>query len=216
MEVKPAPSRTGGGARKGQPNRTSTMQTNLTGQAATGYRTGARLLHWLMAVLVLMMLAAGFLMLQEWLSRETRNGLFIFHKNVGVLMLVLIAVRLLYRWANRPVLEPVDMPRWQQMAAHGTHLALYALLIIMPLAGYIRVKAGGFPIEGLDAMGVPSLVPRSDALAAAAKQVHYLGAFALAGVVAMHIGAAAFHAIVKRDGVFSRMWPPVAQKTGAA
>ena len=192
------------------------MQTNRMVQTGAGYRTGARLLHWLMAILVLAMLAAGFLMLQEWLSRETRNALFIFHKNVGVLMLVLIAVRLFYRWWNPPVLEPVDMPGWQQMAAHGTHLALYALLIIMPLAGYIRVRAGGFPIEGLDALGVPPLVPRSDALADTAKQIHYLGAFALAGVVSMHIGAAAFHAIVKRDGVFQRMWPPVAQKTGAS
>lgn len=190
------------------------MQTTISGQSP-GYRTVARLIHWAMAVLVLMMLAAGFFMVEDWLSREMRNSLFVFHKNVGVLLLILVAVRLIYRWRNPPDCEPVIMPRWQEAAAHGTHIALYALLIIMPLAGYIRVRAGGFPIEALDAMGIPPLVPRSDALAAFAKQVHYLGSFAISGLVAMHIGAAAFHGLVKRDGIVSRMWPPVAQKTGA-
>jgi cytochrome b561 len=84
----------------------------------------------------------------------------------------------------------------------------------MPLAGYIRVKAGGFPIEALDAMGVPSLVPRSDALAETAKAVHFYGAFAITGVVGLHIGAAAYHGLFRRDGVFSRIWPPLKRGAG--
>lgn len=78
-------------------------------------------------------------------------------------------------------------------------------MIAMPIAGYVRVKAGGFPIESLDAWGVASLVPRSDALAKSAKAAHYAGALAFAGLVTLHIGAALYHAIVLRDGVFARM-----------
>jgi cytochrome b561 len=94
-----------------------------------------------------------------------------------------------------------------------THGLLYALLVIMPLSGYIRVRAGGFPIELLDKWGIPALVPRSDALADLAKAVHYYSSWLIVLLVAMHIGAALQHAVIKKDGVFSRMWP-AASKTG--
>ncbi|MDG4647784.1 cytochrome b [Roseibacterium sp. SDUM158017] len=175
-----------------------------------GYGTTARLFHWSMAVLVLATIPAGFLMVQEGLDRSLQNALFIFHKNVGVLLLILIVARGVHRLRRPAPPLPAGMPGWQVRVAGATHGALYGLLFVMPVAGYVRVKAGGFPIETLDAIGLPSLVPRSDALAAAAKAVHFYGALALAAVVALHVGAALQHAILRRDGVFSRMWPPVA------
>ena len=114
------------------------------------YRVPARLIHWIMALLVLGMIPVGFFMIREGLDRSLQNFLFISHKNIGVLLLLLIFVRLLYRWRYPPQLAPVAMPRVQQLAAGATHVALYALLLIMPLAGYIRVRAGGFPVEALD------------------------------------------------------------------
>ncbi|MGJ8610769.1 MAG: cytochrome b [Octadecabacter sp.] len=178
-----------------------------------GYRTTARLLHWLMAILILLLIPVGALMIQDGLPRALQNTLFIFHKNVGTLVLILVAVRMFYRWRNPPKLAPVPLPRIQELAAQLTHVGLYAMMLIMPLAGYIRVRAGGFPIEVLDALGVPALVPRSDALAEAAKLVHYYGSFAIAGIAAMHIGAALFHGLIRKDGIFTRMWPPVAKRT---
>jgi cytochrome b561 len=181
--------------------------------APQGYRTPARLFHWIMAVLVLATIPAGFVMVQPDLDRATQNALFIFHKNVGVLLLVLIVLRLAYRLTHPAPPLPDHMPLWQKRVARGTHVALYALLVVMPVAGYVRVKAGGFPIETLDAMGVPSLVPRSDALAEIAKTVHFYGALAIAAFVALHIAAALQHGVLKRDGVFSRIWPPVARSS---
>ncbi|EBA11969.1 cytochrome b [Roseobacter sp. CCS2] len=177
------------------------------------YRVPARLIHWTMAILVLGMIPVGFLMVREGLDRSLQNVLFIAHKNIGVLVLILIFVRLIYRWRNPPVLAPVPLPKAQELAAKATHFGLYALLLIMPLAGYVRVRAGGFPIEALDAMGIPALVPRSEALAEFAKAVHFYGAYAIAILVAMHVGAAAYHGLVRRDGIFSRMWPPVGPKS---
>lgn len=177
--------------------------------ADTQYRGAARLIHWLMAILVLAMIPVGVLMTQQGLERSLQNSLFIFHKNVGVLLLILIVIRILYRLTHKPAPLPSEIPDWQHRIAGLSHLALYTLLFVMPVAGYVRVKAGGFPIETLDALGVPSLVPRSDALADVAKAIHYFGGFAIAGLIAMHIGAALYHGIVRRDGVFSRMWPPL-------
>ncbi|MQX35704.1 cytochrome b [Roseospira navarrensis] len=181
----------------------------------TRYRWPARLLHWSMAALLLATIPAGIVMLQDGLDRTTQNALFIFHKNVGVLLFILILVRLAYRWRHRPAPLPDDLPGWQRTAARLSHGALYAFLLVMPIAGYVRVKAGGFPIETLDALGVPSLVPRSDALAEAAKTVHATGGLAVAGLVVLHISAAAYHGLVRRDGVFSRMWPPFGGRSGS-
>lgn len=171
------------------------------------YRAPARWLHWTMALLVLAMIPVGGLMIQEGLSRPLQNRLFIFHKNVGVLLLLLIVIRVLYRWRNPAPPMPDHLPDWQARIAGLTHGLLYALLIIMPITGYTRVKAGGFPIESLDAMGIPSLVPRSDALAETAKAIHYYGSWAIIFIAALHIGAALHHGLIKQDGVFSRMWP---------
>lgn len=178
-------------------------------QTAETYRTPARLFHWTMAVLVLLMIPAGFLMVQPDIGRDLQNTLFVFHKNVGVLILLLVLLRILYRVFRPPPPLPAAVPAWQARIAGLNHAALYALLVIMPLAGYVRVKAGGFPIEALDAAGVPSLVPRSDALAEAAQAVHFFGALAITALVALHVAAAAHHGILRRDGVFSRIWPPV-------
>jgi cytochrome b561 len=176
-------------------------------ELVTKYKVPARVFHWLMALLVVGMIPVGFLMIDETLSRELRNTMFISHKNMGVLMLILIALRLLYRLLNPPRLRPVELPKLQEFAAHMTHIGLYALLIIMPLSGYIRVRAGGFPIKVLDSLGVPALVPRSEALAEFAKSVHYFGAYAIAALIAMHVGAALYHAVICKDGIFSLMWP---------
>ncbi|NKX44022.1 cytochrome b [Roseicyclus persicicus] len=175
----------------------------------TRYSNTARGLHWLMAVLIVLTVPAGLVMVQEGISRDLQNALFLYHKNVGVLLLLLVAVRLAWRWRNPPPPKPASLPQWQARIAEATHVALYALLVAVPVAGYVRVRAGGFPIESLDALGVPALVPRSDALAEVAKTIHYGAGLLIAAVIALHVGAALFHGIVKRDGVFSRMWPPL-------
>lgn len=173
------------------------------------YSATARLFHWTMALLILLTIPAGLIMVRPDLDREFQNALFLYHKNVGVLLLLLVMGRLTWRLCVPPPRLPRHMPPWQARIAGLTHAAMYGLLFVMPIAGYIRVKAGGFPIESLDALGVPSLVPRSDAVAEVAKTVHYLCGLTIAAVIALHIGAALFHGLLKRDGIFSRMWPPV-------
>lgn len=179
------------------------------------YTAPARWLHWSMAALVLCMIPAGVIMTQQGLDRSLQNTLFIFHKNTGVLLIILIVIRMIYRARTAPPPEPAHLPAWQAKIAGLTHAALYGLLLIVPVSGYIRVKAGGFPIETLDAMNIPSLVPRSDALAEVAKSVHYFGGLLIAALIVMHIGAALHHGIVKKDGVFSRMWPGGTPKSDA-
>lgn len=178
------------------------------------YATPARLFHWITAAVVFLMIPAGFIMIQEGLSRQLQDTLFIFHKNVGVAVFVIVAARLSYRIVRPPPPLPASMPDWQARISGATHAALYTLLFVMPIAGYVRVRAGGFPIEALDAAGIPALVPRSEALATAAKTVHLFGAYAISALIALHVAAALYHGIIRRDGIFGRMWPPVGRGAG--
>ncbi len=167
-----------------------------------------RLLHWVSAVLIVAMIPIGVIMQQEGLARPTQDLMFILHKNGGVIVLLLVVLRLIWRAAHPAPPLPAHMPNWQVKAASGVQWGLYAMLIVMALSGYIRVRAGGFPVEMLDALNVPAMVPRSDALAETAQTIHSNARFVLVALILVHVGAALRHAVA-RDGVFSRIWPPV-------
>lgn len=173
------------------------------------YSRTARWLHWLVALAVIATVPAGLVMVGEDISRGLQDSLFIFHKNLGVIILILVAARLAWRVGHPAPPLPDSVPRLQRRVALATHWLLYAALLFMTITGYIRVTAGGFPLEMLDALGIPPLAPRSDPLAEAAKTAHFYGRFALIGMVALHVAAAAYHGLIRRDGVFGRIWPPL-------
>jgi cytochrome b561 len=176
--------------------------------ALRGYRTPSRLLHWITALLVLATIPAGLTMVQEGLARPVQDTLFIFHKNVGVVILLLVLTRLAVRSVYPPPPLPATVPEWQRRAADASHTLLYSLLIVMPVSGYIRVRAGGFPIDAPYAMGAPHLTPRSNWPEETAIQIHATARILLIQLILMHVGAALHHLLIRRDGVFGRMWPP--------
>lgn len=173
----------------------------------TRYRPVTRILHWAVALIVIATIPVGQLMIQDGLSRTLQNTLFIFHKNVGVLILLLVIVRLAYRAIYPAPPFPSTMPAIQRRIAPITHWLLYGLLLVMALSGYIRVEAGNFPIEMLDALGVPALVPVNETLENTAKAVHFYARFVLVPLIFLHIGAGLYHRFVLRDGIFGRIWP---------
>ncbi|WP_378943338.1 cytochrome b [Paracoccus sp. R86501] len=171
------------------------------------YGATARFLHWLVALGVLLMIPAGLIMVRDGLPRALQDVLFLFHKNIGVLLLLIVVVRIIWRMTHPAPPLPPQIPMWQRRIAALSHLALYALLVVMPVTGYLRVRAGGYPIEALDALGIPTLVARNKSFAEAASEMHEIAAFLLIALLALHIGAALHHALIQHDGVWSRMWP---------
>lgn len=175
-----------------------------------GYGTVARLFHWVTAVLVLLMILAGIAMVQE-IPRPWQDRLFILHKGLGPLVLVVMVARLGWRLGHPPPPLPRDIPAAQARVAELVHIGLYALVILQAASGYVYVTSAGYPIEALNALGVPPLLAKREGVAHVAEALHVGGAFALMALVAAHVGAAAFHGIIRRDGIVSRMWPPVAR-----
>lgn len=173
-----------------------------------GYGRMSRRLHWIVAAAVVPMILAGLVMTTEGLPRALGNALFLFHKNLGVILVPVILLRLVWRLTHPAPPLPDPMPRWQRIAARLSHGALYALLVILPVSGFVRVRAGGFPIELLDALGAGPWLAKSETLANTAQTLHHRAGILLILVLAVHVAAAAHHALIRRDGVWQRMWPP--------
>jgi cytochrome b561 len=173
-----------------------------------GYGTVARLLHWIIAILLLLQIPAGIAMVSEPLTAWTAP-VYIFHKGSGAVLLVLVLARAAWRLTHRPPPFPDYMPPLEQRIANATHVAIYVVLVVMVVSGYVHVIGGGYPIEMLDALGVPPLIPNVPRLANAVLPVHQFGAFVLVGLVAVHIAAVMRHHLIERNPVLRRMWPPV-------
>lgn len=171
------------------------------------YRWPARLIHWLVALIVLAMIPVGITMgridsgpLQDWL--------FYLHEAFGFLVLLLLLVRLAYRTTHRPPPLPASVPRWQQLAAETVHTALYVLLIAQPIVGWLGASAYGAPVSVFGLFDLPALLQKNEPLSDRIFAVHdYIG-FTIAGLLVIHIGAALMHGFVQKDGVLQRMWPP--------
>jgi cytochrome b561 len=176
---------------------------------AASYRQPAKLLHWGIAGLLVLMVVIGQVMVIEGLPRLLQNSLYLLHKNGGVIVGLLMLLRLGFRLVYPPPSLPVTIAPLQARLAGLTHALLYGMVFVMAISGYLRVVAGGFPIEGLDSLNLPDLIGRNPEIEKTAKAVHYYAHFALIGLVAAHIGAALYHALWLRDGVLARMWPLV-------
>lgn len=172
---------------------------------APRYDAVARALHWSVAALVLLQIAGG-LVLEE-LPRRTALRSFAFdaHESVGVLVIALLALRIAWRATHA---APVDrLAGWQAVAARAAHVALYVLMVAVPLASYAMVDAKGYDVAVFGFAG-PDLLATDEALAKRLAALHERLAWALVALVAVHVAAAAWHRIVLRDDVLARMLPP--------
>ena len=168
-----------------------------------GYTGTGKALHWLVAILVLVTLPVGLIMTSLG-SGPAQNALFGMHKNIGVILLALMAVRIVWRLTHKaPSLEG-RLPTWQRLTARTTHVLLYLILVVMVLSGYTLTTAGGYPIPLLDALHVPPLFAKNEALAKAATAVHVRAWIALAAVALLHIAAALRH-LARGDGIVRRI-----------
>jgi cytochrome b561 len=162
-------------------------------------------LHWLLAFLILASLALGTYMADLPFSMQ-RLKLYNWHKWAGVSILVLSALRLLWRLRHRPPAD-LPMPTWQRRAAHAAHAALYLLFFAVPLTGWAYSSAAGFPIVWFGVLPLPDFVPVDRALAEGLKAWHAGLAQALAAVALLHVAGALKHRFIDRDGLLRRMWP---------
>jgi len=166
------------------------------------FPAASRILHWIMAALILAMLLIGIAMVS---SLNDYHRLVAIHKPLGALILLLVAMRLVNRLITPPPPLPREMPLLLRLAAHISHWLLYGLMFALPLVGWGMLSAAGYPIALVGPVHLPAVLPHDGALYAVLRSLHTVLAFILFAVLLAHIGAALMHALIFRDGVFQSM-----------
>jgi len=176
------------------------------------YGTVAVTLHWLIAIAILVNIRYGVTMVdnEDYAAYQT-------HKSLGITILALSLLRLAWRLANPPPPLPAHMPRWERFAAHASHWAFYALMIGVPLGGWLYISASPTSdyvttkVWGLFELPlIPPLPDLADrkAIADRLEDAHaVMGFYGFLGLMALHVAAALKHHFWDRDTVLTRMIP---------
>jgi cytochrome b561 len=168
------------------------------------FTVSMRVLHWLMAVLVLTMLGIGVAMV-AWLAGY--HALVSLHRPLGIIILFLVVIRYVNRRFSVLPPFPTTMSSRERSAASASELLLYTLLFVQPLVGWGMLSAAGYPIVLCGSLHLFPILPHSLMLYAVLRKMHTVLAYLLFLTFIAHFGAVLFHTLVMRDGMFYRMAP---------
>lgn len=169
----------------------------------THFHPALRWLHWLMAAAIVAMLFIGVAMVSTVSSLHAL--LVSIHKPLGLMILLLVVVRLWLRFYTVVPPLPAAIPAWQRRLAHLSHWILYAMMFLQPLIGWAMQSAAGYPVSVGGALVLPPVAPVNNDWYALLRPLHSAVALLLFITVMLHLAAALFHALVRRDGVFESM-----------
>ncbi len=171
---------------------------------APAYTTTARVLHWITASLILFMIPAGVVIANEW-GGPLQNSLYDLHKSIGALLIPIVILRLIHRWANPPLPLPNGIPASQRLAASATHWGLYTLLVVQPFTGWIATSAYPASVTVFGWINLPPIWFENRTFSDQLFFIHRLIGVAIACLVAAHVGAALYHHFGRKDRVLMRM-----------
>ena len=166
----------------------------------------AKTFHWLTVLLLVGSFTLALLLMDLPLSPR-KLQLYSWHKWAGATIFLLTILRLGWRLANPVPQLPTRMPRWQQRLARLSHAALYSILLVMPLTGWVMSSALNLPLVYLGVIYVPSPFGVDQALGEAMKIVHGTLAVTLLALIVIHMAGALYHHLILRDDVLRRMLP---------
>lgn len=163
----------------------------------------AILLHWLMAILIIGLVCMGLYMTELPVSKQ-KLIYYGWHKEFGMLVLMLVGVRLSWRLYNiNPTL--VELPTWERVAARTVHWAFYFFMFLQPITGWLISSAAGLPVSFFGLFVIPSLIPANEEQRMFFTEMHQWLAYALIATFFLHVGAALKHYFINKDNIMQRM-----------
>jgi cytochrome b561 len=166
------------------------------------YGLVARLLHWLIVVLIVAQFVLGWTMPD--VHRDTQPvGLIAWHLTIGTALIAAMAVRIVWRLTHRP--PPGNLPPLLGTVSRSTHFLLYAALIAVPVLGWANASARGWAGTLSGALPLPALASTGSTVGHAMGDIHSALAWVLLVLIGMHVGAALFHRFVLKDTVLQRI-----------
>jgi len=163
-----------------------------------------RFFHWLVAAMVLSMLGIGVAMIA---SLADYHWLISIHRPLGILLLIIVAIRLVNRLLHGGPEFPLKMSDQEKFLARSSEVLLYVLLFVMPLVGWGMLSAARFPIAMFGSVHLFPILPHNVMLYAILRKTHTYLAYLLFFGFMVHFGAVLFHSLILRDGLFDRMAP---------
>jgi cytochrome b561 len=181
------------------------------------YGAIAKALHWLVAGLFL--LAYGSVYYRHWFTEERSSAWFTsgnLHRCAGVSIAVFVLLRIIWRLRNPPPELPAG-PRWEHAAARAGHFALYFVMVMMPLTGYLGTGAptefGWFTVPSFEDTELFQWMSGGTmTFEEFEKPLDFLhkdlgGALFVWILIVIHTAAALYHHFVRKDDVLRRMLP---------
>jgi cytochrome b561 len=166
----------------------------------------AILLHWIMAVLIIALLILGLYMTNLPIGLQ-KLKLYGWHKELGVLALALVLIRILWRLTNiTPSLRPL-LPLWEAIAARCTHWIFYLLMLALPITGWIMSSAAGLPVSFFGLFVLPDIISSNETVRMLFQQIHEWLGYAIIGFICLHVAAALKHHFINKDDIMRRMLP---------
>ncbi len=178
------------------------------------YSRIAMLLHWLIAAAILFEISLGWRM--DGPNTPQHFAVIQLHKSVGITILLLTLLRIFWRLGHRPPPLSDTLKSWERTLAHITHMALYFIMLAMPLSGWLMVSTSKYKIQTMLYKVIPwPNVPGTAALDMATRNMisnganitHSLLALSLYALLALHIAGALKHHFIDKDQELSRMIP---------
>jgi cytochrome b561 len=163
-------------------------------------------MHWLMAALIIGLIVFGLYMVRLPISLQ-KLKFFGWHKEYGILALMLVSVRLGWRFSNVVPALPSHMPRIQKIAAHGAHYIFYFLMFAMPLTGWMLSSSAGLPVSFFGLFVLPDLVSPNQELRDWLTETHEWLGYGLIAVICAHASAALQHHFYYKDDILKRILP---------
>jgi len=170
----------------------------------TAYGTLARGLHWIMALLMIGLVAVG-LTMTDMPDGDPKWALYDLHKGVGVVAFAFFLIRIVWRHVSPPPPLPDHMAPWERTLAHVGHGLLYFTMLALPVTGYLDSAWGGYHISVFGWFEVPMLLAKNEVLFQFAEDAHHFFGNVLILLVLAHAGAALKHHFIDKDNVLLRM-----------
>lgn len=172
---------------------------------APGYGAVAKILHWLIFLLLAVQYAIGSIM--PHIGRHTKDeGWVSWHFSVGAAILFFIIIRLAWRLLH-PVPQLPTLAPWERFLSGLTHWALYLLVLAMTLLGWAATNSRGWDVKLFGLVTLPQLAPNGSKWGHEAGDIHNILVYVLLGFIVLHVMAALYHYFVKHDAVVARMLP---------
>src|SRR5262249_8700557 len=135
--------------------------------------------HWVVAALTVIVVALGWASAGAPRNTPTRDLLLLLHRSIGLTILAAMVFRSWWRWRHPPLPLPPALARFERGLARCTHLALYLILIVMPVAGYLNAAAEGREVALFGVLAIPPVVAEHDRFSQVAIAVHLVGQYPL-------------------------------------